>query len=625
MPKVFLCFLLATSLGLASPPVVAQTVQVEPAGVLPATARSPFGADPLAAFGTGWNLPATFGRASAEPVRDLPFPVVHRVETLQQPPNFWDVGSLAVSVEPVAKGDTLFVECWARTISSTSEIGQATIALMVQQHGDPWTKSFSIQLAVEKSWQRLAYAFRSLDGYPAGKMNVSICAGFRPQTVEVGGLRVANLGRGVEPDSLPITRVNYAGRAADAPWRAAAAGRIAKIRQGDLVVEVVDGQGKPIPGATVTIEQQRHAFPFGSAMDAAYINDRQDPNAEKYRRFAVENFTRVPIENHLKWQFWELPDSDGWAGRANALKAVQWLHDNGIEVQGTVTVYPHWDQVPKRLEQWKSEPAKLRSEINGHIAEILGRTRGLCESWIHVNEPFDSFAGKEQDFLTTVGRAEIVKWFAQAKGLSPGVRLVFNDYCHLNSTELRTPHTQYTENLIKETMAAGAPISSYGIQAHIGTSLPSPMQVVDELDRLHRELGLPLSITEFDIEHFDRGIQGDYTRDFLTACFSNPHVEEILCWGYYAPKHWKPVAAWMDAQWNLLPPGKAWLDLVKGAWWTRYHGASDATGIAKTRAFYGRHQVTATTPTGSRTMLVELDPGKVATVKLVVVPDVPAR
>jgi hypothetical protein len=51
----------------------------------------------------------------------------------------------------------------------------------------------------------------------------------------------------------------YAGRELDAPWRAAADERIAKLRQGKITVRVVDAEGKAIEGA---IDQTRDEAPF---------------------------------------------------------------------------------------------------------------------------------------------------------------------------------------------------------------------------------------------------------------------------------------------------------------------------------------------------------------------------
>ena len=59
-----------------------------------------------------------------------------------------------------------------------------------------------------------------------------------------------------------VSRPDYEGREADAPWRKQAGARIEQIRKAPLKVCVVDDAGNPIRGATVHISQRRHAFGY---------------------------------------------------------------------------------------------------------------------------------------------------------------------------------------------------------------------------------------------------------------------------------------------------------------------------------------------------------------------------
>ena len=66
---------------------------------------------------------------------------------------------------------------------------------------------------------------------------------------------------------LCFGQVTYEGRDADSQWRNEANTRIEKIRKAPLKVQVVDAQGKPIRGARVRVQQQRHAFGFGNILN----------------------------------------------------------------------------------------------------------------------------------------------------------------------------------------------------------------------------------------------------------------------------------------------------------------------------------------------------------------------
>ena len=56
------------------------------------------------------------------------------------------------------------------------------------------------------------------------------------------------------------------------------------------------------------------------------------------------------------------------------------------------------------------------------------------------------------------------------------------------------------------------------------------------LDPQHKQfatLGLPVRITELDIDSNDEELQADYFRDFLTASFSHPNINGIMIWGFW--------------------------------------------------------------------------------------------
>lgn len=69
--------------------------------------------------------------------------------------------------------------------------------------------------------------------------------------------------------------------------------------------------------------------------------------------------------------------------------------------------------------------------------------------------------------------------------------------------------------------------------------------------------------------------------------------------------------------WSPRPALAAYEDLVFKQWWTRWAGRTDGDGLAHTRAFYGRHRVTARLGRARATAIVELLPRGEGTVRLV--------
>jgi len=89
----------------------------------------------------------------------------------------------------------------------------------------------------------------------------------------------------------------------------------------------------------------------------------------------------------------------------------------------------------------------------------------------------------------------------------------------------------------------------------------------------------------------DEELQADYLRDIMTIAFSHPGVEAIVMWGFQERCHWRPAAALWRKDWSIKPAGEAWVDLVRGKWWTDETLTTDGKGIARARCFLGTHTI----------------------------------
>lgn len=82
-----------------------------------------------------------------------------------------------------------------------------------------------------------------------GQHNFVVFVGAIDQTIEIGGLEILNYRDPYRVDALPRTGSTYAGRGADAPWRAEAQARIVEHRMAPATMEVVNPQGNPLADA----------------------------------------------------------------------------------------------------------------------------------------------------------------------------------------------------------------------------------------------------------------------------------------------------------------------------------------------------------------------------------------
>ena len=394
-----------------------------------------------------------------------------------------------------------------------------------------------------------------------------------------------------------------AAKGADADWRKAALERIERLRRADLTVQVTDARGQPIPDAAVAVKMTRHAFAFGSCVNAgALFPDAETPDTPRYRETIRTLFNRVVIENSLKWPAWEDP-----VRRARVVKSVKWLNDNGIEVRGHCLVWPSWRHVPKDLQALKGDPAKLQQRVLGHIREEATAMRGQLVDWDVINEPFDN-----HDLMDALGREAMVEWFKAARAADPKVNLFINDFAILAAGGRNTAHQNHYYETIRFLLDKGAPLDGIGMQSHFGGDLTPPPRLLQVLDRF-AALGKPIEATEFDVNLTDEARQAEYLRDFMTALFSHPSVCGIILWGFWEGRHWKPNAALFRRDWSLKPNGQAWRDLVFKDWWTDAKGTTDGNGELKLRGFLGDYSITASAGGKTRTVRTFLPP-KPATV-----------
>lgn len=572
-----------------APPLVLPVLPavVHAAQEVPPSAEPP---SPTGIVGTirAVGLAAAGARVFPVPVSGRPFAAARRFESTKRPDQPWTTQWVMPLTTPVRKGDVLRLRAIVRGSSNVPPRG-AEVELVFETAAAPYDKSLERPLEIAAEWQAIDLSFVCARDYDAGQAHLLVRLGFDPQWVELGPLSLENLGR-IDPTTMPRPRLTYAGREPDAAWRRAATERIDRIRKSNLSIVVIDGEGKPVPDASVRVRMTKHAFAFGSAVVArTIVADTAD--ARRYRQIIEECFNRVVFENDLKWPHWD---------RANVPSAIEWLRARGIAIRGHCLVWPSWRNTPRDLATLKDRPDELRKRVADHITEIVSTHRGQLVDWDVVNE-----LRTNHDLVDVLGDDVVPEWFRLARQADPEVRLWINDYDILSAGGRNTRAQDAYEQTIRRLLDAGAPIDGIGLQSHFDARLTPPDKLLEILDRL-AATGLSLQVTEFDIRIDDEQCQADYTRDFMTAVFSHPAVEGIVMWGFWEKHHWRPQSALYRADWTLKPNGKAWRDLVLGEWWTDETTRTNGAGEATVRCFHGDHVVEVETKRGRATQRVRL-------------------
>ncbi len=486
----------------------------------------------------------------------------------------------------VAKGERGLVILRARAVETSHESSQAQFRLVVADKEKPFPRIAQGQYSLDAEWREIALPFTFDKNYAGGRAEAFVDLGYGRQTVELETLRVMRFGPEVALGDLPRTRPTYAGHEADAPWRAEALARIERIRKGELRVEVTDAAGRAVPGARVRAELQSHAFGFGTVVNVDVLS-KVSPDTEIYRAKTLELFNAASFENAFKWA--------NWAGegkpadyRERTLRELAWLRDSGLEVRGHVMVWPGWRFLPESIKALKTTPDKIPERVSAHIRDIALATKGQVGEWDVLNEPVSN-----HDLMDLLGRGIMVDWFKEAAAALPGVPLYLNDWGN-HDARVNPGTVGAFEEVVRYLRDNGAPLHGLGLQCHIGGLLNAPADLLATLDRYEKNFGLPVRITEFDVNVDDEEIQADYTRDFMIAMFSHPSVVGVQQWGFWEGRHWQPKAALYRKDWTEKSNGAAYRKLVKKTWHTDETGETDVRGAWSTRGFYGRYAITVT-------------------------------
>ncbi len=539
-------------------------------------------------------------------------PVV-RAETKLRFESYWQAGVSFATTEAVAKGDVLWLTVQARMVTATNEQREAEYVVYFQRSCDPWEKSVSHQVSVGSEWTTLELPFVAKQDFAAGEADLEIGLGFRPQTIEFAKLELRNYGKTANVADLPRTRYNYGGREAGAPWRAEALARIEKLRKSPFTVTVLDVDGKPYPGATVTVTQERSDFQFGTCVNSAQILSK-NAEADTYRKTLLENFNTAVIENGLKWPCWSFDNPSDGLSRSSTIKALEWLSKQPLELRGHNLVWPGWGYTPKRFRPPEFDASDLRRLQNEHIRDIVGATFGKMESWDVVNESLH-----EHDYFKHMPEDEAIdEWFRIAHAADPKPKLFLNDFEMITGGNSRL----IVEAMVKQAeglKSRGVPLHGLGVQGHFGQSLLAMSRIKEDIDLL-ATAGLPIIITEFDVNSSDEEFAADVLRDFLILCYSHPAIEGFVLWGFWEKAHWIPQAAMFRGDWSERPSAKVWRDLVLNKWKSCASGETDAQGVFQGEGYHGVYVVKVTAGNRTEVRRFPVGPGGASTAVFLTVP-----
>ncbi len=491
--------------------------------------------------------------------KDVPGGEALRVAVETPAQDAWSIGANMPVRGGIRAGDMVLMAYYANAREATNEDQSGVLSgVRLQQNQPPWNGLIESSARVPLNKWRIYYAYAvARADWPPGSAMVAAQLGSRKQTIDLGPVFVLDLGPGISTEKLPRNEITYPGREANAPWRAAADERIRKYRMGDLNVHVTDGAGKPLPGASVHIAMQRHAFWFGSFV-GHNIADATGPDADHLRETFLKtfNFATSPIY----WSDW------GWQNpetHRHYVDSMKWLHDHGINWRGHPILYPREDLTPTKVKKLVGDPKAVSEAILAHVRDVVGTAKQYDPCCFDlINETRDG------TYLPSISSDQtIVDAYKTAHAVDPEAQLFVNEYGIETGGGFNQKYSDIYKHWIETKLGQGAPLGGIGFQSHFGADLTDPARIIAILDDFS-QYHLPIQITEFDVDTTDEQTQADYTRDYLTAIFSVPSTEAFIMWGWWEGDHWRPNAAMLRKDWSEKPNYKAWMNRIYHDWWT---------------------------------------------------------
>lgn len=260
----------------------------------------------------------------------------------------------------------------------------------------------------------------------------------------------------------------------------------------------------------------------------------------------LDYFDQITPENAGKWGSVEATrDVMSWGPLDEAYDFAQ---DNGLPFRLHTLV---WGQ---QQPAWLAAlpPAEQLAELDEWMTQLAARYPDV--DWVDVvNEPLHAVPSYAEALggAGATGYDWVLTAFEMAREHFPNAELHLNDY----QVEVMEQFTlQYLE--IVELLQAEGLIDGIGIQGHF-LERAEVSEVEANLELL-AATGLPIHVTEFDVNFADDARHANVYRDLFTAFWNNPAVLGVTNWGFREGAVWQASSHLVNSD-GTPRPALAWL------------------------------------------------------------------
>jgi len=207
---------------------------------------------------------------------------------------------------------------------------------------------------------------------------------------------------------------------------------------------------------------------------------------------------------------------------------------------------------------WGSQQPNPMSSIT--LAQAENWVKSYCERYPNaavidvVNEPPPH---TNPGYTSALGAGEsgsypwIVKAFKLARQYCGSAILILNDYNNIENGD----ETRFI-SMVNDIKTNGAPIDAVGAQSH-GLKGMSATTVKSNLEKLNSQTGLPVYITEFDIDDANDSSQSTTFQNLFPIFLDASYIHGITVWGWIAGHTWETNSGIVNG--TTPRPAMTWL------------------------------------------------------------------
>jgi len=376
---------------------------------------------------------------------------------------------------------------------------------------------------------------------------------------------------------------------------------IEKYRKSDVIFQIVDTDGNPVPNAAVSVRQNTHEFDFGcNCLKIGQMGaDEKTYETELTRLFNLVTTTTCLAEYEPTPGEWRFAEGSREIFRRPPIdRIVRFAKENGLRLKGQPLLAGSW--FPKWAAEYSDE--KVKEVYEDFFTRFAERYQGDFHIVDVVNEAFC-----HTKFPLYEESCQYVDWaFEVASKVFP--KSVITE---LNEATYQAMSDRYFA-LAKRLIDKQVGLKSLGFQFHdwrrdtLKTDSKLAIPTLYQWYQKFSTLNIPLYITEITIPSLytdmsreeGEDLQAEKLANLYRMWFSIPNMHGIIYWNIDDGIQWKTegnaLGCLLDTNLHEKPSYYQLYSLIHREWKTSAILQSDENGSASLRGFKGGYTGTVT-------------------------------